>query len=153
MKKIILQKVDPYLTIDEEKYHKSSIVTAKLISKEACKATMQTLHVCGVTLDNLHESNDSNHTGLNTENFSQDDMIKKQDIIATLIRAEDCICLAVVEILGFEEVGSKAHCTEVKMDDLEDSEKPITVFGQILELKPAATQAESLKWLWTGYYV
>jgi hypothetical protein len=32
-------KPDPYSTIEGEKYHKSSIVTAKLTSKGACKAT------------------------------------------------------------------------------------------------------------------
>jgi hypothetical protein len=142
-------KLDPYLTIDGEKYHKSSVVTARLTSKGARKATMRTLRVRGVTLDNLRESD---HTALNSENLTQDDMIKKQDIVAALIRAEDDICLAVVEVLGFEEVGSKARSTEVKMDDLEGSDKPITVFGQILELRPTANP-EALKWLWTGHYI
>jgi hypothetical protein len=38
-----LPKVDPYLSIDGKKFHKSSLVTSKLTAKGARKATMRTL--------------------------------------------------------------------------------------------------------------
>jgi hypothetical protein len=75
-------KPDPYLTIEGEKYHKPSIVTAKLTSKGAHKVTMCTLRVCGVTINNLHQSD---HTMLNAENFTEGYMVKKQDIVGTLV--------------------------------------------------------------------
>jgi hypothetical protein len=114
---------------------------------------MRTLRVRGVSLDNLHETD---HSALNSENLTEDDLIKKQDIVAALIQAGEKICLAVVEILGFEQDGSKIKTTEVNMDDLEADEDKYTVYGQILEMKPAPTTMVDLdtkNWLWTGHYM
>jgi len=66
---------DPHLVVEGEKFHNSPIITSKLTPKGARKATMQTLHVCGVTLDNLCESD---HFALNSENLTPGYVIKNK---------------------------------------------------------------------------
>jgi hypothetical protein len=83
-------------------------------------------------------------------------VIKKQDIVATLVQAHNHICLAIIEILGFEHISSKTRSTEVNMDDLEKDKNGFTVFGQILELKAAPSllvDLQPINWLWTGHYM
>jgi hypothetical protein len=141
-------KVNHYLEIDDKKYHKSSIVTARLTSKQARKAVMCTLRVRGVTVGDLHQSN---HTNWNSGDLLEEDLVKAGDLAAVLVRTDEQICQVVIEIVRFEQGTTKL--TAVSMDALENNETKSTVVGQILEMMPSKSSLKPVDWIWTRKYI
>jgi hypothetical protein len=137
-------KAENFLLVEGKKYHKSSIVSAKLTSKQGQKVVMRTLRVCGVTVQDLCHSKSSSW---NPGNIEGDNLVKAKDLLAALVYANDYICLVVVKVLYFEKPDKSKHI-QVELDNLEDNDQKFVVVGQILDLISMESD-----WIWAGYYI
>ena len=139
-----------YLEYEGKHFLKSSLVTALLTPHRSRKVTIRTLRARGVTLEDLRRST----LNLPTGNLESDDLIKSGDIAASLIRIESIICLAVVEILSFRCAGDKTRLSSIEIDNLDRSEKAVTVTVQVLKLEDKRpTDMSPGPWEWTGNYL
>jgi hypothetical protein len=146
-----ISKPNNTLVIDGKDYHKASVIATRLTSKRACKVTMRTLRARGVTVEDLRQSK---HDELNSVDLANTDLVKAGDIASILVRTEDQICQAVIEILCFEKGDAKKQLTSVGIDDLEDHDAKITVQCQILKVVPSkSSTTKPVNWQWTGEYI
>lgn len=135
------------LEINGKTYLKSSIV-ASLCSQRSKKATMRTLRVQGVALEDLRRSRSSD--GLGTLDLDDEDVVRALDLVGVLVKCQTRICLAVMEISSFTRPSGKqtlSRVSTVSADDLEDRSAALKVVGQILELHKISGD-----WIWTGRY-
>jgi len=137
-------KADNFLVVEGKKYHKSSIVSAKLSSKQGQKVVMCTLRAQGVTGQDLCHSKTSSW---NSANLEGDNLVKEKDLLGVLVQADSKICLVVLEVLYFEKPDKTKHI-QVELDDLEDHNQKLVVVGQILDL-----EFRDSDWIWTGHYI
>ena len=135
------------ITVDGKTYLKSSLV-ALLSTNRSKKASICTLRVRGVALDDLHKSR---FEDLDQRNLEDEDLVKKGDLVATLVRCDSIICMAVLEIAAFSFANERGLKTVASLDDLERRDKQITVTGQVIDLQMPSSQANH--WQWTGRYL
>ncbi|KAJ7772156.1 hypothetical protein B0H14DRAFT_2164368, partial [Mycena olivaceomarginata] len=107
---------------DGKQYMKSSIV-ASLSSNRSKKVTMRKLRVQGVALEDLRQK----HLNINFDPLKEDNLLKANDLVATLLRVGEDICLGIIYVKGFRK---------------------IKVIGQIMEL-----ESKEDVWLWTGSFL
>jgi hypothetical protein len=96
-------EISKTLTVDGKTYLKSSLV-ALLSTNCSKKASIRTLRVRGVALDDLHKSR---FEDLDQRNLEDEDLVKKGDLVATLVRCDSKICMAVLEIAAFSFANEK----------------------------------------------
>ena len=75
------------------------------------------------------------------------------DPIACLIQSGPKICLAEMEVIGFQFGKDKVTKTIATMDDLEDTEKQIKIIGQIINLQLKMSSPKKESWDWNKHYV
>ncbi|KAI0043508.1 hypothetical protein FA95DRAFT_1681862, partial [Auriscalpium vulgare] len=144
----IPENLTQYIEIEEKKYLKSSVVTSLLTSNRSRKVTMRTLRARGVTIEDLRKPEEWHMNDDGGENS-----VKSGDLVAVLVRVHGDICLAVLEILGFQRADEKAsgRClTAVDMEELEERKSAITVIAQITEMRHSPS---ACAWKWTHQYV
>jgi len=127
---------------------KTSLV-ATLSTAFSKKLSVQTLWNMGMTLESL--LNSKKHDELDPDSVDGEDFMKKGDPLACLMRSGFNICLAAIEVMGFQFGKEKVIKTTAKMDDLEDADKQIKIVGQIVDLKMSSPKNES--WDWNKHYV
>ncbi|KAJ7347943.1 hypothetical protein DFH08DRAFT_1001299, partial [Mycena albidolilacea] len=86
-----------FLELDGKKYLKSSIV-ATLSNNRLKKATMRTLRVQGVAVEDLRGRRSH---GYDPTDLDSDEYLKAGDLVATLLRAGDHISLGILLVKGF----------------------------------------------------
>ena len=96
----------------------------------------------GMTLEGL--LNSKKHDELDPDDMNGEDYMEKGDPVACLIQSGPKICLAVMEVIGFQFGKYKVTKTIATMDDLEDTEKQIKIIGQIINLKMSSPKKEIL---------
>lgn len=128
---------------DGKEYLKSSII-ATLSSNRSKKATMRTLRVRGVALEDLRQK----QLNIDFDPSESEDVLKSGDLVGVLLRVGDQICLGVISVKGFRVGADKTLKTTMEMDQLEQNDTGVKVVGQILEMK-----SESNSWKWTGNYL
>lgn len=141
-----------FLTVDGHCYHKSSIVTSILTAKRSRKVTMRTLRARGVTIEDLHGSDQMR---LNSSDLTGDNLVKSGDVAAILVRIGGLVCLAVIEIVEFvvkETDRAASKLSAVELTKLEKPEIGIKALVQVLRLERQAETAASTEWLWTHQY-
>jgi len=77
------------------------------------------------------------------------DYMKTGDLAATLVRSGNKICMAVLEITGFQYLKEKVARTIAALDDLENLDKQIKISGQIIGLHKSSPSS----WEWTKNYL
>jgi hypothetical protein len=77
------------------------------------------------------------------------DYMKNGDLVATLVRSGNKICLAVLETTGFQFLKEKVAQTITALDDLENSNNQIKISGQIIDLQASSSSS----WEWTKKYL
>jgi hypothetical protein len=87
--------------------------------------------VWGVALEDLRNSRCDE---LDPENMEDGDYMKKGDLAATLVWSGNRICMAIVEVTGFQFLKEKVPHTIALLDDLENLDKQIKISGQIIDL-------------------
>lgn len=121
---------EDYLVVDGQKYLKDSLVASWLSSKRSQKVIIRMLRCRGVTVENMRTKENFDST-----DFSSEDLIKCNDIAATLVHAHGSIALAVVIIIAFEKITDRTHrLASVTMDELERRGSGIQVVAQVLEM-------------------
>ena len=103
----------------------------------------------GMTLESL--LNSKKHDELDPDDMNGEDVMKKGDLAACLIQSGPKICLAVIEVIGFQFGKEKVTKTTATMGDLEDTNKQIRIVGQIVNLHMSSPKGES--WDWNKHYV
>jgi hypothetical protein len=119
---------------------------ASLSSNRSKKITIQTLRVWGVALEDLHNSR---YDKLDPEDMEDVDYMKKRDLATTLVQSGNRICIAVLEVTGFQFPKEKVVRTVATLDDLENPNNQIKISGQIIDLH---TSSPSF-WEWTKDYL
>ena len=100
-----------------------------------------------MALEDLHNSKSEE---LDPENMEDEDLMKKGDLAASLVRSGNRICMAVLEVTGFQFAKEKITQTTAAMDDLENRDKQIKIIGQIIDI---FMPSKMNFWEWTRRYV
>ncbi|THH30616.1 hypothetical protein EUX98_g3584 [Antrodiella citrinella] len=145
---VLRDDFEDYLIIEGKKYLKSSVVTSLLTSNRAKLVSVRTLRARGVTLDDLHARN----SDLNSDNLAEGDHVKSGDLGAALVHVKKTICLAVLDIIGFEKKGVKGRLTAVDVAELEKKNSGITVIAQAIKLQER-TLGQDMEWIWIQEYI
>ena len=148
-----------HIIVDGRRYLTDSVVTAFLTSGRARKVTMRTLRARGVTIEDLRGKSALWDI---PESDGDDDFVKCGDLVATLVRAQSVICLAVVEVLAFEKGGDQAtRLTSVPFADFARWNGNLTALVQVLHMTPKqvavagvrSSTSSSEEWVWSGEYL
>jgi hypothetical protein len=75
--------------------------------------------------------------------------MKKEDLVATLVWSRNKICMAVLEVKGFQFLKEKVARTIAALDDLENANNQIKISGQIIDLLASSSSS----WEWTKKYL
>ena len=119
---------------------------------------MRTLRARGVTVEGLRGKSALWDV---PESDGDDDFVKCGDLVATLVRAQSVICLAVVEVLAFEKTGDQAtRLTSVLFADFAKQNGNLTVLVQVLHMTPkqvavasiGSSTSSSNEWVWGREY-
>jgi hypothetical protein len=102
--------------------------------------------VRGVALEDLRNSRSNE---LDPEDMEDGDYMKKNDLAATLVRSGNKICMAVLEVTGFQFLQEKVARTIATLDDLENPTNEIKISGQIIDLYASSSST----WEWTKDYL
>ena len=149
----LLNEPSRFMQIGDKRYLKSSVVTAFLTSNRGKKVPMRTLRNQGVTDEDLQGGNLDlwNATDPSADNTS----VGSGGVAATLVAVGEGICLAVVEIIGFQ-IGSAdpKRAMSVSMEELQREDPPTSVSVQVLRLarRTSGTNNDET-WEWTRRYV
>ncbi|EKM80850.1 hypothetical protein AGABI1DRAFT_126893 [Agaricus bisporus var. burnettii JB137-S8] len=103
---------------------------------------------------NLDQFKNSSAGGLvDAEDGVDDDLIKVYDIVGFLMRVDDSVCLAVMEVKGFAQREGRKKVVNIsaKYSDLSSTTSNSTVLGQIIKLIPSETHDGY--WEWAREYV
>jgi hypothetical protein len=145
-----------YLIYEGKREHKASLVDRLLgMSSKGRKATDRLSRVQGITIE---ASLRTEHNPLSFETYNnEDNKVKVGDLGGTLVRIGKDVCLALVEALNFQQGTSKATFAAIDTDDLDNTNKKVTVAVQILQLLPGiptSTASSDFAWTWPeGQYV
>ena len=151
-----LKKSDAhYLVENGEKCYIPTLITRIFGANREKRALVTTcgLHVQGQTVE------EALRKSLNTSGDELDiseGKVKAADLGAILVRTGDNICLAVAEVLHFQQGTSKRNLAMVDVDSLDgEGSKKTTVTLQILELISDESKMESneLTWWWPQKYI
>ena len=125
-----------WLEVDGQQYLKSSLVTQHLKANHSKKVVERTLRVCGLTLDNLRKHPTELPVDPDGANF------RVRDLVATLIRTDSFICLAIIQTIGIRKDQSTHHV--IKTEALYNMKEGYTVQGEVLRV----VQASPSMWAW-----
>jgi hypothetical protein len=145
-----------YLDVGGSKQrHIDSIVAGHLVSDRARKSIQRNLRVRDVTINEsiqrVNELNDPD--GLS----DQTHLVKRGDLGAFLVQLPNRVCLAVGEVLFFQQGNKDLHY--IKAEDLaqESGSKKTTITAQILHLtspSPSSSSSSTVpQWEWTRKYM
>ena len=81
----------------------------------------------------MEDLRNSRSDELDPENMEDEDYMKKGDLAATLVRSGNRICMAVLEVTGFQFLKEKVAQTIATLDDLENPNNQIKIIGQIID--------------------
>ncbi|KAJ7442929.1 hypothetical protein B0H11DRAFT_1748755, partial [Mycena galericulata] len=139
------------LEADGRKYLKSSIV-ATLSSNRSKKATMRTLRVRGVALEDLRSRK---REPFDPSDLDEEDLLKSGDLVATLLHTEGKICLEIPLVKGIRIDADNSIRSAVSLSDLEDPESKAKVIGQLLKMRNPQTEGDNPAdyWEWTGNFL
>ncbi|KAJ7735697.1 hypothetical protein B0H14DRAFT_2639136 [Mycena olivaceomarginata] len=141
------------LEAEGKKYLKSSLV-ATLSSNRSKKATMRTLRVRGVALEDLQSRKSE---AFDPADLDDDNLLKSGDLVATLLHTDGKICLGIVMAKGFRVGADTSIQTAVSLSDLQNPAYKARVVGQVIEMCNPRTEGDDLPpanfWEWTGNYV
>ncbi|KAJ7023838.1 hypothetical protein C8F04DRAFT_969797 [Mycena alexandri] len=138
------------LEVEGKKYLKASLV-ATLSSNRSKKATMRTLRVRGVALEDLRgrKSEQFDPTDLDNEN-----VLKSGDLVASLVHTAGTICLGIFVVKGIRVGADKSTRTAVSFSDIENQDQKATVIIQMMEMRNPQVQGVNAEfWEWTGNYL
>ena len=135
------------LQYEGKTYYKPSLV-AGLCSNHAKKVTMRTLRARGLALEDLQKQSEY----VEDLNLEKEDLLKAGDLAAVLVRNEDKLALAVIELTGFYGPANAVTQFSVDASSFFDPKSSITVLAQILELNCTETNPPA-SWQWTGKYL
>ncbi|KAJ7661525.1 hypothetical protein DFH06DRAFT_1089043 [Mycena polygramma] len=142
------------LAAEGKTYLKSSLV-ATLSSNRSKKATMRTLRVRGVALEDLRSRKCEQ---FDPTDLDDDNLLKLGDLVASLVHASGKICLAIFIVKGIK-IGSQKSSgrTAISLPDLENPEYKANIVCQLLEMRNPAMQVQPVApanfWEWTGNYL
>lgn len=155
-----LEQADPQslhkcvLVIDGQEFLKDSIVASILSEKHERSVTMRTLRARGVTLQDLLQPQKN---FLQTASHNGDMLCKQSDLAACLFRANDYICLGILEILSFQRSGTKGEITSIGYTELADGgDKAVSVNAQIVDMTASLSDTQPHvvhKWQWNHCYI
>ncbi|KAJ7938701.1 hypothetical protein B0H13DRAFT_1851287 [Mycena leptocephala] len=141
------------LEAEGKKYLKSSLV-ASLSSNRSKKATMWTLRVRGVAIEDLHSRKCED---FDPSDPDDNDLLKSGDLVCTLLHTEGQICLGIVMVKGIRVGTDKSIRTAVSFSDRGDPEYKAKVVGQLLEMRNPRIKGDDSQpadfWEWTGNYL
>ena len=109
---------------------------------------MHTLHVQDVAMADLYKSK---YADLDAKNFDDEDQMRQNDLVDTLFKCGDNICLAVLEVHHFSFPYEKSSKTVAAMDELERPDKHITISGHVIDLWMPSGACNY--WHWTGKHL
>ncbi|KAH9852083.1 hypothetical protein C2E23DRAFT_203440 [Lenzites betulinus] len=141
-----------FLMIDGKKYLKASVVTSFLTAKRSRKVTVRILRARGVTIEDLRTSD---YDRFNRNDVDGADLVKCGDIAGALVRVEETVCLAVVEVLEIHISGDQTRrVTAVELEEMEAEDRHIKILVQVLEMRPVQDfpPAAGTTWLWDHRY-
>ncbi|KAJ7312418.1 hypothetical protein DFH08DRAFT_822155 [Mycena albidolilacea] len=140
-----------FLMVEGKKYLKSSLV-ASLSSNRSKKATMRTLHIRGVALEDLYNRQSED---FDPGDLDVDDLLKAGDLVATLMHTGEKICLGILLVKGIRVGKDKSIQTAASLTDLEDQNFDGVVVCQIMEMENPLGKDTSPAdfWEWTGNYL
>ena len=115
-------------------YYKSPLV-AGLCSNHTKKFTMHTLRARGLALEDLQKQSEY----VEVLNLEKEDLLKAGDLAAMLVRNEDKLVLAVIELTGFYGPANAVTQFSVDASSFFDPKSSITVLAQTLELNCTGT--------------
>lgn len=125
-----------WLEVDGQQYLKSSLVTQHLKANHSKKVIERTLRVRSLTLDNLQKHPMELPVDPDGDNF------QVRDLVATLIRTDSFICLAIIQTIGIRKDQSTHHV--IKTEALYNMKEGYTVQGEVLRV----VQASPSMWAW-----
>ncbi|KAJ7834367.1 hypothetical protein B0H14DRAFT_2590950 [Mycena olivaceomarginata] len=141
------------LEAEGKKYLKSSLV-ATLSSNRSKKATMRTLRVRGVALEDLQSRKSE---AVDPADLDDDNLLKSGDLVATLLHTDGKICLGIVMAKGFRVGADTSIQTAVSLSDLQNPAYKARVVGQVIEMCNPRIEGDDSPpanfWEWTGNYV
>ncbi|KAJ7025828.1 hypothetical protein C8F04DRAFT_1046127 [Mycena alexandri] len=138
------------LEVEGKKYLKASLV-ATLSSNRSKKATMRTLRVRGVALEDLRGRKSEQFDPTDLDN---DNVLKSGDLVASLVRTAGTICLGIFVVKGIRVGADKSIRTAVSFSDVETPDQKTTVITQLMEMRnPQVQGVPSEFWEWTGNYL
>ncbi|KAJ7279506.1 hypothetical protein C8J57DRAFT_1175396 [Mycena rebaudengoi] len=141
------------LEVEGKKYLKSSLV-ATLSSNRSKKATMRTLRVRGVALEDLRSRKCEE---FDITDLDDEDLLKSGDLVATLVHSGKKICLAIFLVKGIRIGADKSIRTAASLLDLGNPESKATVLGQLMEMRNPLPDTENADpatfWEWSGQYL
>ncbi|KAJ7429842.1 hypothetical protein B0H11DRAFT_1944117 [Mycena galericulata] len=116
------------------------------------KATMRTLRVRGVALEDLRSRK---REPFDPSDLDEEDLLKSGDLVATLLHTEGKICLGILLVKGIRIGADKSIRSAVSLSDLEDPESKAKVIGQLLEMCNPQTEGDNPAdyWEWTGNFL
>ncbi|KAJ7794193.1 hypothetical protein B0H14DRAFT_2392706, partial [Mycena olivaceomarginata] len=139
-----------FVEAEGKKYLKSSLV-ATLSSNRSKKATMRTLRVRGVALEDLHSRRSKE---FDPTDLDEDNLLKSGDLVATLLHASEKICVGLFIVKAIRTGTDKksiSNLTAVSLSDLKDLQKKVVVTGQLMEMKNPVIEGQPADfWEWTG---
>jgi hypothetical protein len=130
------QCAEDWLEISGQQYLKASLVSRHLKANRSKKVVERTLRVRGLTLDDLRKRPPQMPLDPGGDNF------QVGDLIATLVRAESSVCLAVLQVIGIRKDRNTQHI--IKTEALRDPKQDYFVQGEALRI----LQVSSETWAW-----
>ncbi|KAJ7315740.1 hypothetical protein DFH08DRAFT_820317 [Mycena albidolilacea] len=139
-----------FVEAEGKRYLKSSLV-ATLSSNRSKKATMRTLRVRGVALEDLHSRKAKE---FDPGDLDEDNLLKSGDLVAPLLHASGKICLGLFIVKTIRTGAEKSTLTAVSLPDLENPQKKVVVTGQLVGMKKPEIEGQPADfWEWTGKYL
>ncbi|KAJ6579361.1 hypothetical protein B0H10DRAFT_2198716 [Mycena sp. CBHHK59/15] len=138
-----------FLMVEGKKYLKSSIISS-LSSNRSKKATMRTLRVCGVALEDLRHSKSAD---FDSSDLNDEDLMKEGDLVATLLHSGSDFGLGVMIVKGFRVGQDHFTRSTFEAEQVETNTK-VRVIGQLMELRNIRGNRTTLNfWEWTGKFL
>ena len=129
-------EVEDWLEIGGERYPKASLISQHLKANRSKKVVERTLRVRGLTVDDLWKRPSEPPMDPNGDN------VQVGDLVATLVRTEPLVCLAIIQAIGIRKDRNTRHI--IKAETLYDPEEDYFVQGEVLRVVQVSTDT----WAW-----
>ncbi|KAH6904033.1 hypothetical protein BKA70DRAFT_1512940 [Coprinopsis sp. MPI-PUGE-AT-0042] len=143
------KKASSYIVDDAGKKVSKHTVVARLVAESSRKAVNREFRVRGDTVGSILKGK-KREAEIAELLDDRQDHVGQGDPGAILVRVEQMVCLALVDILTFRKGGAKPDLQSIPYDDL--SLSSMSVLVQLMSMTPAMHHTK-LQWLWSGTYL